>query len=185
MLPHPKLNWLAALILAASLVTPAMAGTLFKWTTEDGSVAFTDDPARIPERYRSQVKKIETRGLDSYERFTPRDSAGQSDQQRRLQERLERLRAMNQAAPHVAIPAPGVEPRLIIKTDERTALTIPAEAQGAAPVVVEEMRVSDPDSISTRHVTVVRQGDRVLSVIKPASPAQPANPPSERDYESH
>ncbi len=133
MLPHPKLNWLAAILLAASLATPAMAGTLFKWTTEDGSVAFTDDPERIPERYRSQVKKIETRGLDSYERFTPRDSAGQSEQQKRLQERLERLRAMNRAAPGVAIPAPGVKPQLIIKTDERTALTIPADAAGGSP----------------------------------------------------
>jgi len=50
-------------------------------------------------------------------------------------------------------------------------------------VIVEEMRVRDPDSIATRHVTVVRQGDRVLSVVKPANPAQPADPPSEREFE--
>ena len=50
--------------------------------------------------------------------------------------------------------------------------------------LVEELRVRDPNSIATRHVTVVRQGDRVLSVIKPASPAQSASPPSESDLAS-
>jgi hypothetical protein len=184
MLLHSKLICVAGIALLAALATPAVAGTLFKWTAEDGSVAFTDDPKRVPERYRSQVKTIETGGLDTYERFTPSDSAQQSDQQKRLQERLERLRALNRPAPTIAVPAPGVQPYLIIKTDERTALTIPNGAQGEAPVVVEEMRVRDPNSIATRHVTVVRQGDRVLSVVKPASPAQSVDPPSEAEFES-
>ena len=43
-----------------------------------------------------------------------------------------------------------------------------AEADGP-PVVIEERRVRDWDSGVTRHVTVIRQGDKILSVIKPRS----------------
>ena len=59
MLPHFKLISAAGIVLLVALGAPAAAGTLFKWVAEDGSVAFTDDPERIPERYRSQVEKID------------------------------------------------------------------------------------------------------------------------------
>lgn len=184
MLLHPKLTLVAAVLLIAALAAPATAGTLYKWTAEDGSVAFTDDPKRVPERYRSQVETREASGLENYERFTPGDPIRQSEYQKRLEARLERLRRLNEPRP-VAVPIPpGVQPEIMIRTDERTALTIPNGAQGDAPVVVEEMRVRDPNSIATRHVTVVRQGDRVLSVIKPTNPAQSATPPWEADFES-
>jgi hypothetical protein len=183
MLPQLKLISIAGIALIAVLATPALAGSLYKWTTEDGSVAFTDDPKRVPERYRSQAKTIKTGGLDVYERFSPTDTARQTEQQKRLQERLERLRELNRPPRSALVPAPGVQPNLIIKTNERTAVTIPNTAEGDSPVIVEEMRVRDPDSIATRHVTVVRQGDRVLSVVKPANPAQSADPPSEREFE--
>jgi len=184
MLPHFKLISVAGIALLAALATPALAGTLYKWTAENGSLAFTDDPKRVPERYRSQLKTFRTAGLDAYERFTPGDTARQTEQQKRLQKRLERLRALNRPPRSAVVPAPGVQPSLIIKTNQRTALTIPNNAQGDAPVIVEEMRVRDPNSIATRHVTVVRQGDRVLSVLKPASPAGPGSPPSEAEFES-
>src|SRR5690606_7254342 len=35
------------------------------------------------------------------------------------------------------------------------------------PIVVERMRARSKDSLTTRQIIVVRQGDRVLSVIKP------------------
>jgi hypothetical protein len=183
MLPHFKLISVAGIALLAVLAAPALAGTLYKWTAEDGSVAFTDDPKRVPERYRSQVKTFKTAGLDAYERFTPGDSARQSEQRRRLDERLERLRALNRPPRSAVAPAAGVQPEIMIRANQRTALTIPNDTSGDEPVIVEEMRVRDPDSAATRHVTVVRQGDRVLSVLKPASPEQPGSPPSEADFE--
>ena len=183
MLPHSKLISLAGIVVIAALATPAAAGSLYKWTTEDGSVAFTDDPKRVPERYRSQVKTIRTGGLDVYERFTPGDTRRQSEQRKRLEERLERLREINRPPRSAVVAAPGVQPNLIIKTNERTALSVPNNAQDGSPVIVEEMRVRDPDSLATRHVTVVRQGDQVLSVVKPASPAQSADPPRESEFE--
>ena len=35
--------------------------------------------------------------------------------------------------------------------------------------MVEQVRVRDRNNISTTHVTVVRQGDRILSVVRPES----------------
>ena len=41
---------------------------------------------------------------------------------------------------------------------------------GAEPVVVARERVRDPNHVTTRTVTVIRQGDRVLAVIEPRHP---------------
>ena len=54
MVPHFKLISLAGLILLVALATPALAGSLFKWTSEDGSVAFTDDP-----KYRAMYPAVQ------------------------------------------------------------------------------------------------------------------------------
>ncbi|MFO7181773.1 MAG: DUF4124 domain-containing protein, partial [Pseudomonadota bacterium] len=72
---------------------PAGAGTLYRWQTESGTLAFADDPKRIPERYRDVAEEIQTDGLDGYERFTPTDGAAQQTHEARLAERLDGLRA--------------------------------------------------------------------------------------------
>ena len=103
MLLYPKLTFLAGIVLFVALATPSLGSSLYKWTAEDGSTAFTDDPKRIPERYRAQAKALETGGLTTYQRFTPTDSARQSEEQALLQERLERLREANRADRAVAL----------------------------------------------------------------------------------
>jgi hypothetical protein len=171
MLLQNKLISAAGIILLASLAMPAGAGTLYKWTTEDGSVAFSDDLKRIPERYRDRVATIQTGGLDNYERFTPADSAAQGEQRRLLEERLERLRAQNQPPVMVAVPAPGAGgpvSETIVQVNDSTALRIPATASDEEPIVVEEVRVLRKGSNITIHDTVVRQGDKVLVVVRPA-----------------
>ena len=42
--------------LAIGLATPAAAGTVYRWTTEAGTVAYTDDAKRVPARYRDVVE---------------------------------------------------------------------------------------------------------------------------------
>lgn len=169
MLPHPKLIFFAGIILLVALATPSLAGTLYKWTAEDGSTAFTDDPKRIPERYRSQAKTLNTGGLSTYERFTPSDGARQSEYQARLQERLERLRETNRVdravAPQGVAKAPVTE--TIVRLNDGTAVPIPLTASDEGPIVVEDIRVRRKGSNFTVHDTVVRQGDKVLLVVRP------------------
>jgi hypothetical protein len=171
MLPHPKLIFLAGIILLVALATPSLAATLYKWTAEDGSTAFTDDPKRIPERYRSQAKTLKTGGLSTYERFTPSDSARQSEHQALLQERLERLRETNRVDRAVAPQgvAKGPVSETILQVNDSTALRIPATVSDDGPIVVEEVRVRRKGSNFTIHDTVVRQGDKVLLVVRPDS----------------
>jgi hypothetical protein len=87
---------LLLLLVAGSLAlsgTAADAGTYYRWETEDGGLAFADDPKRIPERYRAKADLIETEGLGSYERYTPTDPQAAQESAERLSERLEALRA--------------------------------------------------------------------------------------------
>jgi len=170
MLPHSKLISAAGIILLAALATPVAAGTLFKWNAEDGSVAFTDDPERIPERYRSQVESIESQGLETYTRLTPADPHAMANHRERLAERLQRLRARGAREETVAVRAAPAAPvsETIVQVNDDTALRIPATASDEGPIVVEEVRVLRKGSNITIHDTVVRQGDKVLVVVRPA-----------------
>jgi hypothetical protein len=175
MLPHPKLISVAGIILLTALATPALAGTLYKWTAEDGSMAFTDDAKRVPERYRSQVKTIQTGGLDDYQRFTPEDSAAVASQRADLAARLERLRERSAVTAVTPVAAPqrapgGTVSETLVQVDDETAVRIPvAGSDDDEPIVVEELRVLRDGSNFTVHDTVVRQGDKVLMVVRPES----------------
>jgi hypothetical protein len=57
---------------------------------------------------------------------------------------------------------------MIVSLDDDMSITIPRDQlAGDDPVVVEQRRVRDRNNISTTHLTVVRQGDRILSVVRP------------------
>jgi hypothetical protein len=166
---HPKLLALAAAFAVAAQAVPAAAGSFYKWETENGGIAFTDDPKQIPERYREQAQPIGIQKLDDFERFTPMAASQPAGYASRLDGRLEHLRALNERT---------VSPDAVAAPSQPTmALQAGAEGQdiqaqlGAGesdePVVVETVRSRPPGSPVTRHITIVRQGERVLSVIKP------------------
>ena len=174
MLPHSKLISVAGIVLLMALAAPAAAGTLYKWTAEDGSVAFTDDSKRIPERYRSQVKTIETGGLDAFSRYTPEDSSAVASHRARLDARLQRLREGNRPTNALAAPAAAAGPssETIVQVNDSTAVRIPVTAADEGPIVVQEVRGKRKGSLFTIHDTVVRQGDKVLLVVSPAQSHQ-------------
>lgn len=202
-----------AALLAAS---PASAGTLYRWKTKDGTLAFADDAKRIPERYRAQAEEIQTEGLDGYERLTPTDAAAQQERADQLGERLEGLREQSGVGgepagvvvieePPARHPLEGIAlqstretvGRRVVNTEDgprwrRTTrlqtvdepvpvLGVSPDPESDEPVVVERIRARSRDSLVTRHITVVRQGDRVLSVIKPRARQSPSDFPIEED----
>jgi hypothetical protein len=209
-----------ALVAGLLAATPAGAGTLYRWVTESGTLAFADDPKRVPERYRDSAETIETEGgLDDYDRFTPTDAAAQEEHAERLGERLDGLREQSGVGddedagvivieePPAAHPLSGVAlqstresvGRRVVNTEDgprwrRTTRTqtvdapvpvlgITPDPESDEPVVVERLRARSRDSITTRHITVVRQGDRVLSVLKPAASQSSSDFPSEEAFE--
>ena len=169
-------------LLAVAVATSAAAETVYRWTAADGSVAFTDDAKRIPAQYREQAQRTRSGDLASYGRYTPARASAQS-REAQLAERLERLREIN-AADH----APAAPPRgsagtqTILQLNNRSSIAIPNEQLvGDEPVVVEQRRVRDRNNISTTHVTVVSQGDRILSVVRPESAHDRADWADERE----
>ncbi len=157
---------------AAALAAPAAADPVYSWRTEDGGYAFTDDAKAIPPRYRDQAQKRELGGLHDYKRFTPTDDAATERYAAQLTSRLEHLRAVNEN--HVVVSEQG-EPHLA-QTSSSISLQSannfePSvqfdQATGGEPLVVDTLFTRPEGKIVTRQTQVVRQGDRIVSVVRP------------------
>jgi hypothetical protein len=156
--------------LCAVLAVAASAGTLYRWTDADGVVSYSDELKRVPEAYRATAERVQTGDLASYERYTPAPAAESATYAERLEQHVERMRALNeQAAAHAAAPqAPQAAGAVSeVRVSRKLALSLPESGvqADAGPIVVEEHRVRDGST--TTHVYVVRQGDRILSVMRP------------------
>ena len=98
-----KLSWLGTRVAAAlacgfvmgAWSAPVQAEPLYRWESADGTISFTDDAKRVPERYRESAKQIDTSVLSGYGRYTPTDAAASQEYAKRLKERLETLREAN------------------------------------------------------------------------------------------
>lgn len=163
---------IAALVLGlgVALIAPAVAAEIYSWRTEDGGYAYTDDRDQVPARYANQVKVLRDRKLEAYDRYTPQDGAAGHDYAEKLSARLERLRAVNASAAQPALrQAPGALPQntLALSTgDDRAPLIQVPTGNGLGPIVVEPVNAKATGDIRTRRVTVIRQGDETLAVIK-------------------
>ena len=182
-MPKLKMLSLSGFLLTALLAGGAFAGSVYRWTGDDGSVAFSDDAKRIPSQYRASAKVVRTVDLGSYARYTPAETrAASQERSLQLRERIERLREFNETPARASAPTRLSESNTILRLDNRASVTIPNDRSGGEePVIVEERRVRDRNNISTTHVTVVRQGDEILSVVRPESAHDRANWGSERD----
>jgi hypothetical protein len=182
-------------LLAAA--TPAAAGTMYRWKSDDGSISYTEDLKRVPERYRAKAEEITTDGLASYPRFTPTDATASKEYNEKLTARLDALRAWNAQtdpmAPRASLaPASAGHPVSAIQLNTASrrrvqdetgdyhwtatqgidsnpvpTVAFDADPNDPHPVVVERKRMIADGNVATELVTVVRQGDRVLSVIRP------------------
>jgi hypothetical protein len=165
------LDWLVAATLALAPLASASAGTLYRWTNADGVIAFSDDPKRIPEAYRASATQVKTSSLASYPRYTPAPVAESQSYRERLDAHVERMRSLNDevaAEQLAASPQPSRGSLGDVRVNKKLSIAIPEEARASdEPVVVEEHRVRSGNI--TTHVYVVRQGERVLSVMRPST----------------
>ena len=167
------------------LAVPAVAGTVHSWKTEAGTLAFTDDVKRIPARYRASVSSRELGGLGDYVRFSGADEKSKTLYAARVQARLNRLRNANGAVA-LALPSGEGEAAFLVRTSGgdngvSTQVGFPLADAEEEPIVTNNVRMMPENSIETRHVTIVRQGDRILSVVKPSLNQYPGTFPSEAD----
>jgi hypothetical protein len=166
-------SFAAAAGLALMVSLPAASQELYHWRGEDGAYSYTDDLRRVPERYRGEVEVRQAERLDDYPRYTPEDDGRMSDYARELDERVDRLREFNE------FPEESAERRsrgrravrrvdLRLSRDKQPVIEVSTDGN-AAPVVIEEVRVLPEGASRTRTDTVIRQGDRILAIVKPST----------------
>lgn len=63
-------NWLAAAAFALALAPQLAAADYWRYETETGGVAFTDDPKSIPAKYQASAKAVEEASLFDYGRLS-------------------------------------------------------------------------------------------------------------------
>lgn len=198
--------------IAAAEPASAETGTLYRWESADGTVSFTDDVKRIPERYRADAATIDRTVLSDYGRFTPTDAAASAVHAERLSRRLEALRDANAAVPEATEEAaPAVRPTVATRATTRNverrrrvyrndgsyyyqysrnqiseggAAALPVDPDDPNPVVTERRRVRVPGEPITQSIRITRQGDRVLSIEKPRSHYHRLEFGEMSDYES-
>lgn len=146
-----KLSILLATV-AVSTAAVAVADTYYRYETENGSIAFTDDRETIPERYQKGARLIEGKSLFDYERTTISEAA---------------------ATRPDGIPHPGM---VELAPEEAASLGIPTVSLEVAPGVFVDVPVDQSDSEEPINVeqgwvqrdgalypyTTVKRGDEVL-----------------------
>ena len=183
--------------LMIGLAAPAMAATVYAYVTEEGTHAFTDDPKRIPAKYKDAAERRTMGQLKRYERWTPSDRASDGAYVDRLPDHLERLREANAGAAYRAHHRGmygrhhgkrGVGDFLTLRTggrDRGADINVPF-GDGDGPIEVETQRVkpkSWTDGTATRSVTVVRRDGEVIAVVKPERNMRPTSEAYEEDFE--
>ena len=142
----------AGALLASASIAQAEGGALYRWETADGTIAFTDDAKRIPEKYQAGVETIDRTMLTDYGRYTATDAASNEEQAKRLAERLASLRA-NAAAEDAAAAA----------ANEPNAAPAPVAPQTVTRDIDRRRRVMRPDGTwywrySTDQTTKIAHG---------------------------
>jgi hypothetical protein len=143
------------LLVALALCLPVDAtAEYYRYETENGSVAFTDDPEQIPTRYRDSAVPLAEQSLHDYERTT------RVEPDARRQAAPETDRAIQ---PQVEAPAETVT----LSAGEGMNFDVPANS--VEPIRIEKRIMRPhPDGKGTAEYTIVRQGDRVLmEVVEP------------------
>jgi hypothetical protein len=152
--------------LAAALLAPAAArADLYRYETEQGTVAFTDDIERVPARYRASAKREDPRDLESYSRLTivPKGATTHAPPARAEAE------SVAEAPPGGAvIEAP--RPSLEIGLGGSRAIEIPFDPSSDEPIVVRRRQyrlVDDGAAPIWKPFVVIQQGDRIIAEIEP------------------
>jgi hypothetical protein len=158
---------LTAVVVAALLAPAAASADLYRYETEQGTIAFTDDPERIPARYRASATREAPRDLASYPRLTivPRGAtvapppAAEAEPQE-----------ASAPQPEQAVTAAAPAPRATyeIGLGGGSALELPVDP--TKPVVVRryQWRYVDDGALGTwKPFTVIEQDGEVLAEIEP------------------
>ena len=139
----------------AALFTPGLGSAdIYRYETDEGVVAFTDDVKRVPSRYQDSVKRITEASLFDYKRVTIVPRGARNTTAWTLPEDEVEAKSSEK---------PGRQVR-INSNPATTTLDLPA--QGEAPVMLE--RTTEWDWVAGRYVpfAVVKQDGKTVSITR-------------------
>ena len=151
--------WIAPLTAAALLVAFTSAADYYRYETESGTVAFTDDLKQVPKRYRADVERLKPNALGDYPRLSVADSSRSISVPRTSVDEPDRNRPASRQ--------PQTERARTVTIEVAPGILVDVFPQGDEPIRVEEWTHRWEDGILQPY-TIVRQGDRVLLEIKRA-----------------
>jgi hypothetical protein len=192
-------KFLLGVYLVAGLAGPAFAGNVYSWVTEDGTYAFTDDSKRIPAKHRAEARKRTMGKLTRYERYTKVSSDSRAPYAERIRERRSELREMATTTPVGAVlgatrsQGSGLVYSIPVSGGgggrgggRGASIQVPIGDQASAdlqPTTIESIRVKPRHNMASRHWTVVKKGDRIVTVIKGELRQRPLDGPSESEFD--
>lgn len=162
-------NWVATAAFALALAPQLAAADYWRYETETGGIAFTDDPKGIPAKYREGATAVKEESLFDYGRLSVVDP----------------IRAAAPTHPGVAkepaVPVfawPVAQPEAATGAGSRVTLNVGGlqlDVEGAGeedePLVVDRGQYQDLDGNYFDHggimspTTIVRRGDKPLAYI--------------------
>jgi len=163
-------KWLFAAAFALALTPRIAAADYWKYTTESGSLAFTDDVKNVPAKYKASAERIPEAKLDGYHRLSIVDSAvaGPRIAGPRVVSQPEPV--ANAVAPAPVSPAQPKRDGAIVSLDVG-GVKIDVDADSDEPIYVDKRQYTDSDGTYIDHngymppTTVVRRGDKPLAYI--------------------
>lgn len=164
-------SFVLGVLVCVGLAGPSIAGTVYTWKTDEGTISYTDEFKRIPAKYRLSASKVEMGKLKNYPRYTPTGATNVSEL-----ERMDSLQgpSSGQSAGVLRTRETGFDGRAVSigeggRYGGGTRVQLPIDGSADAngePIVTDTYRVQPEDSLATRQVRVTRQGDRVIAVDK-------------------
>ena len=189
---------LVGALLIVGLAGPAFAGNVYSWVTDEGTHAFTDDAKRIPAKHRSDAVRRPMGKLTRYERYTEVSSEKAKPYADRIRERRSEIREQAMPAREgavvgaIASKGTGIGYSIPVTGGgnrggrSASSLWVPLDGSTSVdsePTTIESMRMKPSDSLATRHWTVVKQGDEIVTVIKGERRQRPLKAISEDDID--
>jgi Domain of unknown function (DUF4124) len=165
-------NWVAAAAFALALAPQLAAADYWRYETETGGVAFTDDPKGIPAKYQASAKAVKEESLFDYSRLSVVDPVRAAAS---LPTRTSV--APDSAVPVFAWPVGQPETREAARGSSVTLnvgglqLNVEGDGDEDEPLVVDRGQYQDMDGNFFDHggimspTTIVRRGNKPLAYI--------------------
>jgi hypothetical protein len=161
-------KWLVAGALALGLVPRLAAADYWRYETESGSTAFTDDAKNIPAKYRASAVKIAEEPLAGYRKLTVVQKTPAVTPKSVASVREQRLADSAPVGVEAPIAARSDVQRLGINV---SGVQVDIDADADEPIHIDKRQWLDGEGDYFDHggtmapTTVIRKGDRPLAYI--------------------